>query len=363
MFLAWKEIKHSKTRFSLIIGVMVLVSYLVFFLVGLAYGLAQDNRTSIDKWDADGIILTDESNTNINMSMMPKGAINEVEADEAAVIGIAPNVIRKKGTSGDDAKINTTFFGIESDQFLMPEVIEGKAFENDDEVVADISLKEEEGIVIGDTLQLAGSDKEVEVVGFTEDAKFSVAPVLYTTVSSYQDVRFEQIDESEEGRVSAIVVRGSDGTVEGVDTGNEDLIVYPIADYINEIPGYTAQVLTFGLMIGFLVVIAAVVIGIFIYVLTMQKSSMFGVMKAQGISSGYIAKSVVVQTFLLAAIGVGIGLVLTGATALVLPPAVPYRTDLYFLSGIASLLVIMAMIGGVFSVRAVVKIDPLKAIG
>ena len=50
MFLAWKEIKHSKTRFSLIIGVMVLVSYLVFFLVGLAYGLAQDNRTSIDKW-------------------------------------------------------------------------------------------------------------------------------------------------------------------------------------------------------------------------------------------------------------------------------------------------------------------------
>ena len=95
---------------------------------------------------------------------------------------------------------------------------------------------------------------------------------------------FEQIDESEEGRISAIVVRGIDDTIEAVDTGNEDLNVYPIADYINEIPGYTAQVLTFGLMIGFLVVIASVVIGIFIYVLTMQKSSMFGVMKAQGIS-------------------------------------------------------------------------------
>ncbi len=126
MFLAWKEIKHSKTRFSLIIGVMVLVSYLVFFLVGLAYGLAQDNRTSVDKWDADGIILTDESNTNINMSMLPKGAIDEVAADEAAVIGIAPSVVSKKGTSGDDAKIDTTFFGIEADQFLMPEVIEGE---------------------------------------------------------------------------------------------------------------------------------------------------------------------------------------------------------------------------------------------
>ena len=84
MFLAWNEIKHSKTRFALIIGVMILVSYLVFFLVGLAYGLAQDNRTSVDKWGADAIILTDESNTNINMSMMPRGVVDEIEAPEIA---------------------------------------------------------------------------------------------------------------------------------------------------------------------------------------------------------------------------------------------------------------------------------------
>ena len=58
MFLAWKEIKYSKTRFALIIGVMVLVSYLVYFLTGLAYGLAQDNRTSVDKWEADALIFT-----------------------------------------------------------------------------------------------------------------------------------------------------------------------------------------------------------------------------------------------------------------------------------------------------------------
>lgn len=82
MFLAWKEIKYSKTRFALIIGVMVLVSYLVYFLTGLAYGLAQDNRTSVDKWEADAIVLTDESNTNINMSMLTFEQAKEVKADE-----------------------------------------------------------------------------------------------------------------------------------------------------------------------------------------------------------------------------------------------------------------------------------------
>ncbi len=363
MFLAWREMKHSKTRFALIIGVMVLVSYLVFFLVGLAYGLAQDNRTSIDKWGADGIVLTDESNTNINMSMMTLEQAKKVKGDDVAFLGQAPSVVRKAGTSKEEDKVNVTFFGIDSDQFIMPEVIEGEAFVNDNEVVADISLKEEESIHLGDTLELAGNDKKVTVVGFTKDAKFNVAPVLYTTIPGYQEVRFDQADDSDAGRISAVIVRGENSSIDGVEIATDDLAIYPIKDYINKIPGYTAQVLTFGLMIGFLIVIAAVVIGIFIYVLTLQKTSLFGVMKAQGISNLYISKSVVSQTFILAIVGVGIGLILTLLTSLVLPPAVPYRTNILFLSAITTLLIAVAVLGALFSVRTVVKIDPLDAIG
>lgn len=363
MFLAWKEIKHSKTRFALIIGVMVLVSYLVYFLTGLAYGLAQDNRTSVDKWDADGIVLTDESNSNINMSMITLGQAEDVSGDETALLGQTAGVVRKEGTSGESSKINVTFFGIDPDEFIMPELIEGEAFTNNDEAIADISLNEEEGIEIGDVVQLAGSDKELTVTGFTENAKFNVAPVLYTTIGSFQEIRFERIDESEEGRISAVIVRDSEEDLSGVQIDNDDLVPYEIGDYIYKIPGYSAQVLTFGLMIGFLIVIAAVVIGIFIYVLTLQKSSLFGVMKAQGISSGYIAKSVIAQTFILSVVGVGTGLLLTLGTSLVLPATVPYQNNVLFLAGITALLVIVAVLGGLFSVRTVVKIDPLEAIG
>ena len=42
MFLAINEIKQSKLRYTIVIGVMFLISYLVFFLSGLAYGLAQE---------------------------------------------------------------------------------------------------------------------------------------------------------------------------------------------------------------------------------------------------------------------------------------------------------------------------------
>ena len=360
MFLAWNEIKYSKTRFALIIGVIVLVSYLVYFLTGLAYGLAQDNRTSVDKWDADAIVLTDEANGNIGMSMMPRSNQDDIDTDEVAVLGQTPNVIRKEGETNDEAKINVTFFGIEPDQFIMPEVTEGEEFKEDYEVIADYSLKEEDGIELGDELKLAGSDIEVEVVGFTKNAKFNVAPVLYSTVSTYQDIRFEAIDESEEGRISALVLRND--TLGGIELNNEDLDLYTISDYISELPGYMAQLLTFGLMIGFLIVIAAVVIGIFMYVLTVQKSSMFGVMKAQGISTGYIAKSVVMQTFLLSLMGTLTGLGLTVLTAYFLPATVPYQSNLPFFIGITGLLIVFAVLGAFFSVRTIVKIDPLEAI-
>lgn len=90
---------------------------------------------------------------------------------------------------------------------------------------------------------------------------------------------------------------------------------------------------------------------------------MFGVMKAQGIATSYIAKSIVAQTFLLATLGVGIGLVLTLGTALVLPEAVPYMTNYLFLAGFTVVLISVAILGALFSVRTIVKIDPLEAIG
>ena len=360
MFLAWNEIKYSKTRFALIIGVMFLVSYLVYFLTGLAYGLSQDNRTSVDKWEADGIVLTVEANANINMSMMPLKVKDDITADDVAVLGQAPNVIRKEGETSEEDKINVTFFGIAPDEFIMPEITEGEKFTKDYEVIADSSLQEEENINIGDELKLAGSDITVEVVGFTEEAKFNVAPVLYTTIPTYQDVRFEAIDDSKEGRISALVLR--DGSIESVENENDDLVIYSIKDYISEIPGYTAQLLTFGLMIGFLIVIAAIVIGIFMYVLTVQKSSMFGVMKAQGIPTKYIGMYVIIQTLLLAMIGTFTGLASTLATAYFLPAVVPFKNNSLFLFVITLLIILFAVLGAFFSVRTVIKIDPLDAI-
>ncbi|MEA4828926.1 MAG: ABC transporter permease, partial [Enterococcus thailandicus] len=280
----------------------------------------------------------------------------EVKAEEKAYLTQTAGVIQKE--KGKE-KIDVTFFGINQDQFLAPKISDGRMFHSDDETVADSSVKEQYELSLGDTVQLAGSDKKLKIVGFTKNAKFSVAPVLYTTVGAYQEIRFETqgSQTSEKTRVNAIVTRGNVSKIP------DDLKKISIKTFINDLPGYSAQVLTFGFMIGFLIVIAAIVIGIFIYVLTMQKADVFGVMKAQGISSRYIANSVIVQTFLLAIIGVATGLVGTLGTSLLLPEAVPFQVNLLFFLSISILMIVIAVLGALFSVRTIVKIDPLKAIG
>ena len=354
MFLAINEIRHSKLRYALVTGVMFLIAYLVFFLTGLAYGLAQDNRMAVDKWEADQILLTEEANDNLNMSMLPRSLYDEVDAPEKAVLAQTAGVVTKEDNG---EKVDVTFFGIDPDQFLAPNITDGEMFASDDEAVADSSIEEEYGISIGDTIKLAGSDKKLKIVGFTDNARFSVAPVLYTSIGAYQEIRFEKEDDSENARINAIVTRGKIKEVP------DDLVATDISKFINELPGYNAQVLTFGFMIGFLIVIAAIVIGIFIYVLTMQKSEIFGVMKAQGISSFYLSRSVIAQTFLLAFVGVAIGLVLTLVTGAFLPAAVPVSFDIPTMLIYGGVLVVVAIAGAVFSVMTIVRIDPLKAIG
>lgn len=94
----------------------------------------------------------------------------------------------------------------------------------------------------------------------------------------------------------------------------------------------------------------------------MQKQAIFGVMKAQGISNLFIARSVFVQTAILAFVGIVLGLALTYLSSLVLPAAVPFAIFWGLYLAVSVGMWVIAILSAVFSVSTVVKIDPLQAI-
>ena len=354
MFLAINEMKHSKLRYALVIGVVFLIAYLVFFLTGLAYGLAQENRTAADKWQAERILLSDEANGKLNMSMLTMDDYESVKAEDKAALAQFPGIVYQKGKK--DQQINVSFFGIEADEFLAPNLVKGRMFKNTGEVVVNDSLAKEDGLQVGDQLKVAGSKQTLKIVGFTDEAMYNVAPVIYMSLADFQEIRFNQALPKEAMKINAIVVRGQTKQVA------DNLEKVKISAFINDLPGYSAQNMTFAFMIGFLIVIAAIVIGIFIYILTMQKQAIFGVMKAQGISNFFIARSVFVQTAILAFVGIVLGLALTYLSSLVLPAAVPFAIFWGLYLAVSVGMWVIAILSAVFSVSTVVKIDPLQAI-
>ncbi|MDY7045514.1 FtsX-like permease family protein [Virgibacillus sp. M23] len=354
MFLAWNEIKNNKLRFTLIVGVLMLVSYLVFFLSGLANGLENMNKEAVDKWDGQGVILTEESDINLPQSSLTLDDYNGEGVDEYASLAQINSI-----ATSDDHKSNVSIFGIDKEEFIMPNVIEGDAFAKEGEVIANESLKDE-GFKLGDKLSLSSTEEDLTIVGFTNNAKFNAAPVLYTDLYTLQKVRYGKAAENYEDRINAFILRTDN--LSDIEVPDE-LQVVDTTTFIENLPGYSEQNLTLTFMIYFLFIISAVVLAIFLYVLTIQKVSIFGVMKAQGISSSYLARSVIAQTFLLAIAGVIIGFILTMITGFFLPAAVPVAFNFLDLLVYGIVLIFVSVLGALFSIQTIVKIDPLKAIG
>ncbi|NQG19858.1 ABC transporter permease [Streptococcus suis] len=354
MFLAIEEMRQNKLRYGLILGLLILISYLVFFLTGLAYGLMQENRTAVDKWQADSVLVSSEANRLITASKIDSQLIDQVEADQKALIRQQAGVAYVKEDASSDDKEKVNIFAVEADSFLEPNIVQGRLYEKAGEIVVEQNLAQVEGFGLGDEIYLSGTDEKVTIVGYTDKAYFGVAPVVYMDLEAFGDLMQGDDQQVSSKLASAVIVRGA------ADKFPADLENVATADFIENLPGYKAQNITFGFMIGFLIVISAIVIGIFIFVLTTQKSPIFGLMKIQGLSNGYISGSVLAQTFLLAGLGTVVGLAGTYLSSLVLPSAVPFENNWTFYIAIGLALVVFALLGASFSVRSIFKVDPLQ---
>ncbi len=95
MYLALKEIFHEKLRYSLIIAMIVLITYLIFILSGLSTGLAGENTQAIDSWGAKSMVLNKDANVNLSQSLITDRQAKDANlTDREAVIGQAPVVAK-----------------------------------------------------------------------------------------------------------------------------------------------------------------------------------------------------------------------------------------------------------------------------
>ncbi|GAX07620.1 antimicrobial peptide ABC transporter permease protein [Secundilactobacillus silagincola] len=350
MFLALKEIKKEKFRSWLIIIMIVLISYLIFILTSLAIGLARENTDAINSWGVEKITLSSTANVDMRQSLLTKKQAGTLTKNEA-YLGETPVVAEAKGHKQQSA----FFVGLKANQFIAKNIKldSGHWVKHSHEVVADDSFKLK-GYQLGDKFKLADDKTKFTIVGFTKNAKLNVTPVLYGQLGTWRTLRGIAM-----GPITSVVA-SKNSRYESNQSGTK---TYTRQQIINKLPGYQAQILTFVLMISFLMIISLIIIAVFLYILTMQKLPNYAVLRAQGIPSRVLVSATISQSLILVASGLVIGTILTVITGFVIPAQVPMAFDIPMLAAVGLGILIMALVGSLIPVRTVLKVDPVSVIG
>lgn len=359
MKLAWKELLHNRKKYLLISIIVLLMMFMVLSLSGLVNGLGRAVSSGVENMKADSFILSDDAEKLITVSSLTenqyKNATKGIQS-KTTPLEIMRTYIQTKGS---DEKKDAVYFGVDSDGFLAPSVYKGVTLAKSsakNPVVLDDAF-EEDGIKIGDQIKDAETGIKLTVCGFSKDQMYGHVSVAFMTETTYNSIM---------KKTSPMYVRSYHAAA--VQSGKPSIHtkgtkVYSKAEIIDSIPGYKAEQSTITMVIWMLVIITALIIGIFFYVINLQKEKEFGTLKAIGTGLGRLMGFILCQVFLIAAVGAVLAAVLAQIMTLVLPASMPFYLDWRSELIILAAFILISLAGGLASVRRVAKIDPAVIIG
>lgn len=370
MFLAMKELMHSKMRFLMIIIIFVLLAWLVFILSGLGNGLSTLAASTFKTMKADYVIFEEGSQSSMSKSLLSEQLSAEAaqlpNVSAAAPMGSSMATALKGQSAKNEDKLDVAIIGINPGSFLEPAVVEGESLSSDNPtgVVVNLTMKEE-GYSIGETFQLDGTTESLTIIGFVENQTYNHVASVFTPMAEWRKIAFAApgSDKGIAGPVNAIMLQGKDIDPDAMNSELTGTDTVTRSAAVQGMPGYKEENGTILMMLAFLLAIAAFVLGVFFYVMTMQKTNQFGIMKAIGASNGFLSKAIVSQVFVLSLTSIVVGVLLTYGTAAIMPKGMPFKLETTLVVTYSVILLVIAMLSSLVSVRKITKIDPLKALG
>jgi putative ABC transport system permease protein len=370
MFLAMREIMHSKVKFAMIVIIFVMMAWLVFILSGLGNGLSSLAASAFKNMQADYVIFEQGSQSSMSKSLLSDQLVEEAEklpnVNAAAPMGSTMATALKGDSSKSDDKVDIAILGILPGSFLEPEVIEGDKLSEDNltGVIVNDNMKDE-GFQLGDTFKLDGSTVSLTIIGFVENQTYNHLQAVFIPMPKWREIAFAApgSDKGIEGPVNAIMLQGPDIDPDTINSKLANIDTVTRAKAVQGMPGYKEESGTILMMLAFLFVISAFVLGVFFFVMTMQKTNQFGIMKAIGAKNGFLSKAIVSQVFILSLVSIVIGILLAYGTAAIMPKGMPFNLDTNLVVVYSIVLLVIAVLSSLVSVRKITKIDPLQALG
>lgn len=368
MRLAWRELRRRPSRFVVATVILFLIAVLLMFLGGLLDGLIGNATGAYRAQQADLIVYSAKAQDSLARSRIEPAVRDQVtQAAGSAKIGGLGSVSlggRLDGRGPRDL-VKVTLFGYELAPVGLPDTPPPAG-----QVYADESLKAE-GVAVGTSIRLGPKQTPISVVGFVAKADSSSAGALWGSLETWRNTLAANLPGQRlgDGVVQALLVKVGTGSVATVAsdidraTGSATRTL-TIDRAVEAIPGVSAQRSTFNQIIGVTIGIAIVVVALFFALLTVERTGLYGVLKALGARSRSLFAGLVVQALVVTLVASAVAVGATLAFAAVIPPgAIPFLIGPSRLLGSVAVLLVAAVIGCAFSLRKVLRVDPAAAIG
>lgn len=361
MFLALRDLKRGGRRFVLVGSVVALVAVLSTVLAGLARGLVDDGISGLRALPIDHLAFAPHSEASFTRSTLDDEALRPWEsADGVEATPIGVTFLNARSTSGTEA-VDLAVFGITEDSYLLPNAEARASMHGEPGLVLSEELRDE-GVEVGQRFKVAGTDLELPVLGFTFAGTYGHVDIAYTSMDTWREITYRDRDTD---RFSALAIRttGDDVDLAAVDRRAGTDTITRTAAYDGS-PGYTAETMTMTLIRTFLLVIAALVIGAFFTVLSIQRTRQIGLLKALGATDGYVVRDGVGQMALVVTAATAVGtLIGIGALALMRGGNAPVTLDVRGIAFSALALILAGIAGSLVAFRRVTKVEPAIALG
>ncbi len=222
----------------------------------------------------------------------------------------------------------------------------------------------------GTALLLGPARTPVEVVGFVDDTRYSGQGTLWGSLETWREVaranRPGRPSATTSSRPSWCAPTGSRRSRTAIDEATGAHRDPHPRGRDEALPGVSQQRATFNQIIGVTVVIALVVVALFFALITVERTALYGILKAVGASAGHTVRRSrdpgrLVVTLVASAIGALAALALDAVDPAGVDPLRRHRRA----PGVErrAFLLVASVLGCAFSLRRVLRIDPASAIG
>ena len=364
MRLAWLELRRRPGKFSVAVVTLTVLAALLLFLAGLLDGLFLGSTGALRAQRADVFVYSSTSRDSFLRSTITPDTRAAVEAvqDVDAVGGLSVTLLGAV-VPGETELADVAVIGYELQPSGIPRPSgPGQAW-------ADERLKGF-GVGQGDTLLVGPAKTPITVVGFVADSNFQLQGGLWVQTDTWRQVQNQNRPDapSAAGDVQVLLVQASPGQdaallADRIDASTRVTSSLTKAEAENSLPGTKEQRTTFNSILATTYMVVVVIVALFFALLTLERTPLYGMLKAIGASSRQLFVGVILQAIIIATVAFAIGGGLVAALSAAAPPKLPLQVQASRIFTSYVILAVCAVIGSLLSLRRVSRIDPAQAIG